>query len=370
MYYICKRNILFNFVFLNVIKLARHIEILLLGNECVIVPGLGGFVAHHVVAKYDNGEELFLPPTKTLGFNPQLKMNDSLLAQSYVDAYDMSYPEAVGEIEDEVGELLETLDDEGSYELENLGRLYYDGEGKLNFAPCESGILSPGFYALSSFSLPLLDDNDANTSDKLQKAAQDSSADNNGNDDEGHSPKVIYIGTENGQKTLNISLKAIRNVAVAAVVMAAVFVASYPMATGRSGLAIGTVQSGFYEMFNPSHNNGSAKPAIALDKSSRKEAAKPVAQVAAKATTQTSSKPTVEDKPWSIVVCSHVSRRNAEELAGLLRGKGFEDVRVSTNGAVKVLYGHYTTKAEAHKTLNALVGSEYFKDAWLLEVKQ
>ena len=70
------------------IRLARHIEILLLGNDCVIVPNLGGFVVHHVCACYDEGDGLFLPPQRTLGFNPVLKMNDSLLAQSYVEAYD------------------------------------------------------------------------------------------------------------------------------------------------------------------------------------------------------------------------------------------------------------------------------------------
>lgn len=341
-----------------------------MGNECVIVPGLGGFVAHHVVARYDKDEELFLPPTKTLGFNPQLKMNDSLLAQSYVDAYDMSYPEAVGEIEDEVGELVETLNSVGSYELENLGRLYYDGDGKLNFSPCESGILSPEFYALSSFSQSLLDDKETSVLGGKQADAMPVVAANN-DEEEAHSPKVVFIGTENGQKTLNISLKAIRNVAVAAVIMAAVFMVSYPLATGRNGLSTGTVQSGFYEMFNLSHSGGSAKPAVALGSSEHKKATVPaVAKATAKPVARTDVKTQAEEKPWSIVVCSHVSRRNAEELAGLLRGKGFADVRVSTDGAVKVLYGHYATKAEAHKTLNTLVDSEYFKDAWLLEVKQ
>ena len=28
------------------IELAKHIEVLLLENDCVIVPGLGGFIAH------------------------------------------------------------------------------------------------------------------------------------------------------------------------------------------------------------------------------------------------------------------------------------------------------------------------------------
>ena len=34
------------------IELVKHIEILLLENDCVIVPGLGGFIAHNRPAQY------------------------------------------------------------------------------------------------------------------------------------------------------------------------------------------------------------------------------------------------------------------------------------------------------------------------------
>lgn len=87
------------------IQIQRHIEILLLSHDCVIVPGFGGFIAHHVDARYDEDDRLWLPPYRTLGFNPQLTLNDSLLAQSYVEAYDMSYPDALRQIEAEVEEL-------------------------------------------------------------------------------------------------------------------------------------------------------------------------------------------------------------------------------------------------------------------------
>ena len=58
-------------------------------------------MAHYCEAHYDIRDNSFLPPTRSIGFNPQLKINDSLLAQSYVEAYDISYPEAVRRIEKE-----------------------------------------------------------------------------------------------------------------------------------------------------------------------------------------------------------------------------------------------------------------------------
>ena len=56
------------------IELTKHIEILLLENDCVIVPGLGGFIAHYQPAHYEEDECVFVPPTRMVGFNPQLTM--------------------------------------------------------------------------------------------------------------------------------------------------------------------------------------------------------------------------------------------------------------------------------------------------------
>ena len=125
------------------IELERHIEILLLSNDCVIVPNFGGFMAHHVEARYDDKDGSFLPPQRTLGFNPQLVLNDSLLAQSYIEAYDISYPEAIRRINDEVRELRQHIENKGFYEFNDLGVISINDDGKYEFEPCEAGILTP-----------------------------------------------------------------------------------------------------------------------------------------------------------------------------------------------------------------------------------
>ena len=87
------------------IELAQHIETLLLENDCVIVPGFGGFVAHYSPATRVKEENIFLPPTRTIGFNPQLKLNDGVLVQSYMSAYDTSFADASRIVEKEVTNL-------------------------------------------------------------------------------------------------------------------------------------------------------------------------------------------------------------------------------------------------------------------------
>ena len=89
--------------------LAKHIESLLLEHNCVIVPGLGGFVAGYVAARMVEGEDLFLPPHRRVGFNPLLSLNDGLLVQSYMLAYDVSFPEATAMIEETVAALKSEL---------------------------------------------------------------------------------------------------------------------------------------------------------------------------------------------------------------------------------------------------------------------
>ena len=76
------------------IELSQHIENLLLENDCVVIPRLGGFIAHYQPATYVEEEGLFLPPTRVVGFNPQLRMNDGLLVQSFMDVYGTNFSDA------------------------------------------------------------------------------------------------------------------------------------------------------------------------------------------------------------------------------------------------------------------------------------
>ena len=133
------------------IELAKHIEKLLLDNDCVIVPELGGFIAHYQPARYEEGEGVFMPPYRSVGFNPQLMMNDGLLVQSYMQAHHTDYPDAVREIAQGVGALKDKLFQEGVVELSGVGSLYYTIRDTYEFHPELNGVLTPSLYALDSF---------------------------------------------------------------------------------------------------------------------------------------------------------------------------------------------------------------------------
>ena len=71
-------------------RLGKHIEALLLENDCVIIPDFGGFITYYTPASYVEDEHTFSPPVRSIGFNPQLKLNDGLLVQTYMDSYSAS----------------------------------------------------------------------------------------------------------------------------------------------------------------------------------------------------------------------------------------------------------------------------------------
>lgn len=138
------------------IELSKHIEVLLLENDCVIVPGLGGFIAHKRQAAYSIQKGEFMPPLRTIGFNPQLIMNDGLLVQSYMQAFNTDFPDATRRIEKTVAEIKDQLYQQGQVTLHNVGTIYYNMNGGYAFEPTASSFFTPSLYGLESFTLPQL----------------------------------------------------------------------------------------------------------------------------------------------------------------------------------------------------------------------
>ncbi len=341
----CLSYSIFFLNFANVIRINKHIEALLLTNDCVIVPELGGFVAHHLDASYDEEDGMFLPPRRMLGFNAQLKMNDSLLVQSYVDAYDYSYPDALACVEAEVEAIRRVLEDEGSLLLDGLGTLYINQEGALSFSPLESGILTPSLYALSGFEMqPLLASSEVEAIEvnKVEEPA---------------SPLgVVAIEREplTGDKRISISVRAMRNVAVAACVAAFCFFVMKPMRMAEQG-ADHNIKSGVLSELYSS-------PSASTEPTQLVETKQP-------ATESEASKADV-DKRWSIVMCTNVSLSGAESYVQYLDQIGYSEAYTTTlKGNSMVLYGAYATLAEARKALNVLKQDKLFADSWVINVK-
>ena len=369
--------------FANVLELERHIETLLLCNDCVIVPGLGGFMTNHVSARYDHSDHTFLPPMRTLGFNPKLHLNDSLLALSYIEAYDLSYPDAIHRIEDEVSELKQHIRNNGSYELNGIGELVFNEEGNIEFHPCESGILTPSFYALSSFEMeelipqaklqtqPLKERKPATPtilpSQVLEKNIEKETSDSPSKDEEDTFEQETEeeIEEEGTAKTVCIKLSLLKHIAVAAIILFGFFIFTTPL--GNSTQQAASIDSGMLKKMMPKETTlgGEEIKKAVVEK---KIAVQPKVAEDEKVTKEEPNSEIAHDY-YTLVLASHVTKANAQSYVTQLAKQGVE-AKVIIQKSVKVISGEYKSENEAYNQLNSLRDKEAFKEAWVLRIQQ
>ena len=367
--------------FAVVIEIERHIEILLLDNDCVIVPGLGGFTAHHVEARFDESDDVFLPPLRTLGFNQQLKINDSLLVQSYIEAYDISYPEALRRIEGEVEELRQRLANDGYYEMTDIGVLEMNEDGNIIFTPCEAGILTPELYGLSSFEMQPLMAEESTTSassTQVQKPnveptpitttvfdqvgqKEETSANDAGQDTD---------TDEDAEKTICIKVSWLRNAGIAAAAALLLFFVIFPIShSGLKNVNIGDFNgTSFFSKLMPKDsqmNNINISEIKASAKDSSRQSVKDSVKDSIKGI-----EPKVKSDTFCIVLASCIPQKNAERYVEQLHKKGFDKAyEMVNNKMVRVIYGNYTSETDAYNDLQKIRSKDEFEQAWILKKK-
>lgn len=349
-------------------ELSRHIEILLLENDCVIIPGFGGFMAHHVSAVYVEEEGMFYPPQRTLGFNPHLQLNDSLLAQSYVEAYDISYPEAVRKIEAEVEEIRQRINIEGSYEFHGLGVIRLMANDKYEFDPCAAGLLTPVLYALDSYAFDMISQKPATIDVPLKPIAKE----------EKQGALVEDVDKEQEEEQLSeehfvhISYSALRNVMAAAMLLLLFVFSSIPVGQGSDDVDLDeTPQLQECSIIDTeiisSFIATTPAPVIADSIMESKEAKGENVQAEEVKQEET---PDEALPRYAIVLASKVSRQGAEDFISRLSDMGLNKASVFERGNMrKVVYGSYKTKEEADKELSKIREAyENFSEAWVSEI--
>jgi len=114
-----------------------HLHRLFLDHDCVVVPGLGGFVCNRIPARYDAGREELVPPTRDVMFNERLIHHDGVLAQAVAMNEGLVYAEAMQSIEKEATELKRRVQAGETVSIEHVGRLYRNEAGGMLFMPEE-----------------------------------------------------------------------------------------------------------------------------------------------------------------------------------------------------------------------------------------
>ena len=119
-------------------NIEKIISELLYNNDCVIVPGFGGFVTVYKPATILAKQNVMLPPSREIGFNKKLINNDGLLANQIATKNGLTFDESLRLIQKRVAFYQSELTRVKRLEITNIGVLYIDKDGKYRFMPDES----------------------------------------------------------------------------------------------------------------------------------------------------------------------------------------------------------------------------------------
>ena len=122
--------------------LPLHIEYLLTRHDCVIVPGLGAFIANETEAVIDLEAGVIRPGRREIGFNRSVVTDDGLLSHSIARREGLSYEDARRQVAHLSERMMADLDQEGEVSLGMVGKLVKDQEGLISFKPRVSAIYS------------------------------------------------------------------------------------------------------------------------------------------------------------------------------------------------------------------------------------
>lgn len=376
------------------IELAQHIEALLLENDCVIVPGLGGFVAHYAPATRVEEENIFLPPTRIIGFNPQLKMNDGLLVQSYMSVYGTNFSDATKIVEREVDELIAALHEEGKVDLPNVGEVRYTIYDTFDFAPYDNKITTPYLYGLDAFEMQEL------SALEKPQAEKDTFS-------------LVPATTPKEKRTFAVRFN--RAYLTNAAAVAAVIILSFFFSTPIENTEV--IEENYAtllpdELFEKIEKQSLAITPIVLKQNTparktankqtgtQKKVVAPVAvrevKVAKEPTVSTetkakeqashsvatttdapkqnvqpaAAKPVVAapKRPYHIIIASVGTEKDAEAMAAQLVAKGFSGAKaIVGDGKMRVSIESCGTEVKAYQALARIRENETYKNAWVLK---
>ncbi len=317
---------MYNFVTMNI---ELYISQLLYRYQCVTVPGFGAFLTEIQSAQLIESSHSFFPPKKMISFNAHLKNNDGLLANHIAQAEKTSYEYAVSAIQYEVHNWKKALQEKGLFSIKNVGNFSLNADNNLIFTPYDQTNYLTNSFGLSAFVSPVV---------KREIFEQ-----------------KIEALEENIEENEVIEFIPQRRKSSAYLKYAAIFV----LGLGLTG-AVGY----------PVYQQQIANETIIVEQSVQKQVQNKIQEATffienpIPAVTLTVKE---EKMSYHIMAGAFRDEKNAQKKFKELSNLGYKARRIPQNkhGLYPVLYGSYTTFAEANKAKEEIIKTDN-PDAWVL----
>ncbi len=138
-------------------EFSNYIKELLFFNDCVILPGFGGFISKYKPATFDPSLRSFIPPSKEIVFNSNLIHNDGLFINYVAVVNRLHYRDAKEIYINFVNNLFQQLTSGNSVVFNEIGTFIFDINKNISFEVNTNTNLLAEAYGLSSFSFPIID---------------------------------------------------------------------------------------------------------------------------------------------------------------------------------------------------------------------
>lgn len=115
----------------------HYLHELLYRYNCVVIPDFGAFLTQKKSAVLHKASNTFYPPTKLVSFNKQLTSNDGLLVSYMAHAEKKGYEATLKSVQETVLDWKASLKKGAKLSLPNIGELWQNSDGKLQFQPTE-----------------------------------------------------------------------------------------------------------------------------------------------------------------------------------------------------------------------------------------
>jgi len=288
------------------VVISALIRELLFSNDCVIVPGFGGFIGNYSPASVDRSTGTFFPPVKKISFNRNLNHNDGLLVGRLSEAAKINYGDARSLVDEYAGGLLKKLNRGEKVMIDHIGIFSRNHEGSIQFEPDQSANYFLDSYGLESFRMDTL---------------------------EGYDVKKRITGEVKRDPLKRASLR--RNLWRAAVIvplLSIVVAVSLKNDIFKSKTEISSMNPLMTEEFEQNKKALESNPVI-VPPSAEKGTTISEENTAVKPETT----PAAETDSYSVITGSFRSEENADSQAAVLRNEGFSpEVTLAPNGFYRV----------------------------------
>lgn len=331
-------------------NIAAYISKLLYYNDCVIVPGFGGFVTDYAPAKIHPNTHTFLPPSKSILFNSKLTNDDGILMHFIALQEQISYAEAKMEINYFVQELLLELEEGKEVVLEKIGLFTKSIENSFSFNPDKSINYLEASYGLPTFVSPPI------SRKPIHKRIEKKFIDRKPVPDSERKDRKIYW-------------------AYATIIPVVLIIGWFVLMNGydnknaqQTGVITLADTDNFEEVVNP--NEKAEKVTQPLKDLNLSESAKPPKEEALNSTSESETKPLVKTEllKYYIIGGAFQIKQNADKLVGTLRQNGYNATHegINAKGLHLVSYFNSEDKSEALTNL-AMIRRDSNPSAWLLK---